>query len=217
MRFLLCLAAIYLGIAVAFVPSHVPGASRASSASSAAAAARAPGAAQQSKVLLAASPRRSARRAAAVGEGRGGTAGADSGLVGVIVCDHGSRRENANTMLFEVAERYRSFSGFDIVEAAHMELAEPSIQEAFDRCVAAGAQKVVLHPFFLSPGRHVTTDIPALMTAAGRRHPEVAWVVSEPLGLQELMPRVMHAAVSESVAAGEWQRCDASGDGGSGD
>ncbi|CAN0421044.1 unnamed protein product, partial [Laminaria digitata] len=36
--------------------------------------------------------------------------------VGVIVCDHGSRRENANTMLFEVAERYRSFSGFNIVE-----------------------------------------------------------------------------------------------------
>ena len=36
--------------------------------------------------------------------------------VGVIVCDHGSRRKNANEMLFEVAERYRAFAGFDIVE-----------------------------------------------------------------------------------------------------
>ena len=92
-----------------------------------------------------------------------------------------------------------------------MELAKPSIGEAFDRCVAAGAQKVVLHPFFLSPGRHVTSDIPALMNSAAKRHPEVAWVVSEPLGLQELMPRMMHAAVSESVAAGAWQRGDTSG------
>lgn len=98
-----------------------------------------------------------------------------------------------------------------------MELAEPSIEDAFDRCVAAGAQKVVLHPFFLSPGRHVTSDIPALMNAAAKRHPEVAWVVSEPLGLQELMPRVMHAAVSESVAAGAWQRGDASGGDSSGE
>lgn len=89
-----------------------------------------------------------------------------------------------------------------------MELAQPTIEEAFDRCVAAGAQKVVLHPFFLSPGRHVTSDIPALMKAAAKRHPEVAWVVSEPLGLQELMPRVMHAAVSESVARDAWRYAD---------
>lgn len=95
-----------------------------------------------------------------------------------------------------------------------MEIAEPSIEDAFERCVAAGAQKVVLHPFFLSPGRHVTSDIPALMSAAAERHPEVAWVVSEPLGLQELMPRVMHAAVSDSVAGGAWQRGGGAASGG---
>lgn len=89
-----------------------------------------------------------------------------------------------------------------------MELAEPSIEQAFDRCVAAGADKIVLHPFFLSPGRHVTSDIPALMEAAALRHPQVAWLISEPLGLQELMPRVMHAAVSETVEIGAWRYGD---------
>lgn len=49
-----------------------------------------------------------------------GKEGAEPGSVGVIVCDHGSRRENANKMLFEVAERYRSFSGFDIVEVSEI-------------------------------------------------------------------------------------------------
>lgn len=86
-----------------------------------------------------------------------------------------------------------------------MEMAEPTIEQAFDRCVEAGAKKIVLHPFFLSPGRHVTSDIPKLMQAAARRHPEVAWVISEPLGLQELMPRVMHAAVTDSVVVGQWK------------
>lgn len=91
------------------------------------------------------------------------------------------------------------------VKSAHMELASPSIEQAFDRCVAAGAQKIVLHPFFLSPGRHVTSDIPGLMEAAAKKHPDVAWMVSDPLGLQELMPRLMHAAVSESVERGAWR------------
>lgn len=97
-----------------------------------------------------------------------------------------------------------------------MEIAEPSIEQAFDLCVAAGAHKVVLHPFFLSPGRHVTADIPALMNAAAKRHPKVAWVVSQPLGLQELMPRVMHAAVSESVAGDSWSYGGAGASGGNG-
>lgn len=36
--------------------------------------------------------------------------------LGVIICDHGSRRKEANDMLFEVAERYRSYTGCDTVE-----------------------------------------------------------------------------------------------------
>ena len=60
----------------------------------------------------------STRAAVAAADGGRGGGEAEDGIdtVGVIVCDHGSRRENANAMLFEVAERYRSFSGFDIVE-----------------------------------------------------------------------------------------------------
>ncbi|CAM9635230.1 unnamed protein product, partial [Hapterophycus canaliculatus] len=196
----LCFVAATVGVAAAFVPGSVSSSSRISYG-------------QHRNIDCAASPRPTSRAAAAPtaptaevqAQAQAGEVDGSAGNLGVIVCDHGSRRENANAMLFEVAERYRSFSGFDIVEAAHMELAEPSIDQAFDRCVAAGASKVVLHPFFLSPGRHVTSDIPALMTAAAKRHPEVAWVVSEPLGLQELMPRVMHAAVSESVAGEAWR------------
>ena len=52
------------------------------------------------------------------------------------------------------------------VQPAHMELAEPSIATAFDACVAAGATTVVVAPYFLGPGRHWDSDIPALAAAA---------------------------------------------------
>ncbi|CAM9956395.1 unnamed protein product, partial [Phaeothamnion confervicola] len=120
-------------------------------------------------------------------------------VVGVIICDHGSKRKAANDMLSEVAQRYRDASGQEIVETAHMELAEPTIAQAFDRCVAQGASQVVCHPFFLSPGRHVTSDIPALMEAAARAHPAVRWAVSRPLGLSPLMPQLMRKAVDEAL------------------
>ena len=71
---------------------------------------------------------------------------------------------------------------YPIVEAAHMELAEPSIGTAFDRCVAAGAATVVLAPYFLGPGNHWDRDIPALAAEAAARHPGTRWLVSAPLG-----------------------------------
>ena len=34
------------------------------------------------------------------------------------------------------------------------ELAEPTIKEAFGKCVQQGASRIIVSPYFLSPGRH---------------------------------------------------------------
>ena len=58
--------------------------------------------------------------------------GATTRKSGIVIVDHGSRRDESNAMLEEVArlfgERFRE--RFEIVEPAHMELAEPSIAAA---------------------------------------------------------------------------------------
>ena len=110
---------------------------------------------------------------------------------GIILVDHGSKRSAANDMLFDVVAAYRKVSGAPIVEAAHMELAEPSIGAAFDKCVEQGAMLVIVHPYFLSPGRHSTTDIPHLASEAAARHPGVRYHVTQPLGLDEKIAQVI--------------------------
>ena len=84
----------------------------------------------------------------------------------VILVDHGSRRDASNQLLLKVVEAYRAHSQWHIVEPAHMELAEPSITTAFEKCVQRGAELVIVFPYFLSPGRHWNSDIPALAAAA---------------------------------------------------
>ncbi|XP_073142970.1 sirohydrochlorin ferrochelatase, chloroplastic isoform X4 [Henckelia pumila] len=73
---------------------------------------------------------------------------------GVIIVDHGSRRDESNLMLNEFVDMFRERTKYPIVEPAHMELAAPSIKDAFDLCVQQGAKRVIVSPFFLSPGRH---------------------------------------------------------------
>lgn len=113
----------------------------------------------------------------------------------IVLIDHGSRRPEANAMLETVAAALRRRVPERIVAVAHMELAPPSLGDAVDACVAAGATEIVVHPYFLAPGAHVTRDIPALVEPAAARHPNVSIRVSEPLGVHEGLIDVILARV----------------------
>ena len=117
----------------------------------------------------------------------------------LILVDHGSVVKEANEMLVEVADRVRESckSEFDIVRYAHMEIAEPTISQAFDACVADGADEVIVHPYFLSPGRHSMRDIPAMVEDAARKHPHTSYRVTEPLGLhQKIVDVILERALN---------------------
>lgn len=118
---------------------------------------------------------------------------------GVILVDHGSKNAAANDMLVHVVQAYREAIGAAIVEPAHMELAEPTIEQAFARCVEQGARHVIVHPYFLSPGRHSTTDIPHLAAQAAANHPGIAYRVTEPLGLDPRLTAVIHRRVQDAL------------------
>jgi sirohydrochlorin ferrochelatase len=121
--------------------------------------------------------------------------------IGVVIVDHGSRRPQSNELLLEVVEMFRRSGGYSIVEPAHMELAEPSLPVAFDRCVEQGAELVVVHPYFLAPGKHWKHDIPALAAEAASRHPGVRVLVTDPLGLHPLLVEVMRQRIADCLEA----------------
>lgn len=108
---------------------------------------------------------------------------------GIIIVDHGSRLADSNRLLEEVAVLFaRRFEDrYPIVEPAHMELAEPSITTAYSRCVQRGANRVIVCPFFLGPGKHWTQDIPRLAADAARQHPGTVYHVTHPLGVDDLI------------------------------
>lgn len=118
---------------------------------------------------------------------------------GVIIVDHGSRRDEANHMLELFVEQFAQMSPQWLVEPAHMELAEPSIQTAFDRCVQRGARRVVVAPYFLLPGKHWDEDIPRLTAEAAARHKGVSFMVAAPIGLHPMMKQVVQARIDHCL------------------
>src|SRR5688500_20179344 len=112
-------------------------------------------------------------------------------ITGIIIVDHGSRRDESNRMLEDVAALFatRFAERYEIVEPAHMELAEPSIGTAYAACVKRGATRGVVCPFFLGPGKHWTGDIPRLPADAAKAVPQPEHAFQLQRGVQELAPR----------------------------
>ena len=120
--------------------------------------------------------------------------------VGIIIVDHGSKVAAANERLERLCEAYVKTRAPKhwVVRPAHMELASPSISEAFDALVAAGCATIVCHPFFLSQGRHVREDVPALLDEAASRH-NVPYSLTPPLGEAPALLDLVHDVVSAGV------------------
>jgi sirohydrochlorin ferrochelatase len=123
--------------------------------------------------------------------------------IGVIIVDHGSRRGESNDVVEEVAARFAATypTDFPVVEPAHMELAEPSIATAFARCIKRGANRVVVMPFFLGPGKHWNEDIPPLVKDAKKHFPEVDTTIAQPLGTDDLLLRLIAQRIYERLSA----------------
>jgi sirohydrochlorin ferrochelatase len=116
----------------------------------------------------------------------------------VLLVDHGSRLAEANAVVEEIAERVRLRLPDHLVAIAHMELDVPSVEEALGLLVGQGATDVVVHPYFLAPGRHSSRDIPALVERAASRHPGLRVRVVKPLGVHDGMVETVLARVREA-------------------
>ncbi|XP_068643483.1 sirohydrochlorin ferrochelatase, chloroplastic isoform X3 [Aristolochia californica] len=129
---------------------------------------------------------------------------------GLIIVDHGSRRQESNLMLNEFVAMFKGKTGYSIVEPAHMELAEPSIGDAFSSCVQKGATRIIVSPFFLFPGKHWHQDIPTLAAEAAKSHPGISYLVTAPLGLHKLLVDIVNDRIKQCLtrAAGEGGECE---------
>lgn len=119
----------------------------------------------------------------------------------ILLVDHGSKSPRANAVVENLARELARRGTAPIVRHAHLEIAAPSIAEGLSACVAAGADFVVVHPYFLAPGRHAAVHIPEQAAAAAGGHPGVRFVVTEPLGFDPAVASLVERRVRAALEA----------------
>lgn len=106
---------------------------------------------------------------------------------GVIILAHGSRGERGIVEVPEVLKRITDGikpllpSEVEVAGAA-LQFNHPSLEEAVELLVLSGVNRVVILPYFLFSGRHITENIPHLMDKLESRYPEVQFMATNVLG-----------------------------------
>jgi sirohydrochlorin ferrochelatase len=108
----------------------------------------------------------------------------------LLIIAHGSRRAASNDEVRQLSEQVRAQSGqaYDHIEAAFLELAEPSIPAGLAALAARGATEIVAFPYFLAAGTHVAQDIPEAIAAFTADHPDVTVRLTPHLGASAVLP-----------------------------
>lgn len=115
----------------------------------------------------------------------------------VLLIAHGSRHAPANDDLHQMVARLAARGDYPIVEPAFLELADPDIPAGGDLCVARGATRVLMIPYFLAAGIHLRRDLAAACDALNRRYPGVEFRLGPALGPDPLLDRLVQERIRQ--------------------
>lgn len=123
----------------------------------------------------------------------------------ILMMAHGSRISGANDAARDVAAMVQEMTGFEIVDVSFRELHEPNIQQGIDACVAKGAERILLMPYFLFMGAHVQHDLPEEIVEARKRHPGLIMEMGGHLGAHRKLAEIETERISEALERLGWR------------
>ncbi len=118
----------------------------------------------------------------------------------MVIIAHGSREAESNQAFLQLVDKFRTFYPEKHVQAAFLELAKPLIHEAIELCVSKGAEEITVMPLMFFQGKHVKTDIPAIIEKAKASHPQVDFHYTKPLAEYPGLLEAMKEQASETPA-----------------
>lgn len=119
----------------------------------------------------------------------------------IILVGHGSPKKSANNMQVVgkmLHDAIHPRCNLDCIMASYLQFQKPSLQDAIGDALAAGARRVVIHPYFLTAGMHVTKDIPGVIEEFKGTAPQVEFVYTAPLGISQKLVDVIVERISEA-------------------
>jgi sirohydrochlorin ferrochelatase len=103
----------------------------------------------------------------------------------ILYIGHGTRSKKGAQEARDFLNGIIGKSAAPIQEISFLELAEPSIGEAYENCIRRGASSIRVVPIFLLSAGHIKEDIPDILRELQNNFPHIPVEVADPFGVQQ--------------------------------
>ena len=119
----------------------------------------------------------------------------------IIIVGHGSRKKDANDLEDVTVSLHKMIHPnceSNCVLPAYLQFCRPNLEDAIEMALQDKPDTIIIHPFFLGAGMHVTKDIPEIIEKAQNTHPHVKFIYTRPLGGHEWILRIVEERIKEA-------------------
>ena len=109
----------------------------------------------------------------------------------IMLVGHGSRRSEANDALLLLSELVEKKRPGTILAHAFLQFAQPDLAVALEALAGQGVEEVTIVPVFLYEGIHIKEDIPEVLEAEAKKHPQMRLILAPVLGIDERMAEIV--------------------------
>ncbi|UCH82145.1 MAG: CbiX/SirB N-terminal domain-containing protein [Nitrospiraceae bacterium] len=120
----------------------------------------------------------------------------------IIIIGHGNPEKEADSTGYVADELHKIIHpscSHECVRTAYLQFMKPELPEAINDAVKDGAHKIIVHPYLLSSGYHVSKNIPDMIDKAKKDHPDVIFIYTEPLGAHKKIVEVVLERIRETT------------------
>ena len=128
--------------------------------------------------------------------------------LGVMICGHGSRNENAVREFAVLSKRLRERFPEWPVDYGYLEFATPIIRNGLDNLKEAGCTRVLAVPGMLFAAGHAKNDIPSVLNTYQAQNPGMTIEYGRELGIDLKMIRAAGERIKEALAKADAKEGD---------
>src|SRR5262249_847406 len=118
--------------------------------------------------------------------------------IGVMVCGHGSRDDEAIGEFAAVADGLSRRLPYYPGARGFLQFAPPTIRPRLDKPRTQGAERILAVPGMLFAAGHVKNDIPSVLNEYAARHPQIRIDYGRDLDVDVRLLRVAQARIEQA-------------------
>ncbi len=111
----------------------------------------------------------------------------------LILVAHGSRRSQSNTEFEQLVKIItpKLSSKYDYIQHCFLEIAKPSLKDSIQKSLDLDILDITVFPYFLNNGKHISQDIPKIVSSFRKSYPECSITVTDYVGKLPNIPNLI--------------------------